>query len=179
MAASPRRSSSTGRWCRPARRSAAVRRLRGRLAPICLQHRRDARVKFLATAAQERAVGSILRCASVAAAPIGRGQRREAKVRLTLRWRGLNSNHRFRVANEKIPFENRNRHGGEKVRLGSLSSGYRWFESSPLQRSAGSGAAIGAAAAGGHGAALGTAVGGAVGAVGGLITTPAPARYRY
>jgi hypothetical protein len=56
----------------------------------------------------------------------------------------------------------------------------------PLQRTigggligAGSGAAIGAAAAGGHGAALGAAVGGAVGAVGGLITTPAPARYRY
>jgi hypothetical protein len=42
---------------------------------------------------------------------------------------------------------------------------------------AGSGAAIGAAAAGGHGAALGAAVGGAVGAVGGLITTPP--RYRY
>jgi len=56
----------------------------------------------------------------------------------------------------------------------------------PVQRTigggligAGSGAAIGAAAAGGHGAALGAAVGGAVGAVGGLITTPAPARYRY
>ena len=56
----------------------------------------------------------------------------------------------------------------------------------PVQRTigggligAGSGAAIGAAAGGGHGAALGTAVGGAVGVVGGLITTPAPARYRY
>ena len=56
----------------------------------------------------------------------------------------------------------------------------------PVQRTigggligAGSGAAIGAAAGGGHGAALGAAVGGAVGAVGGLITTPAPARYRY
>jgi hypothetical protein len=56
----------------------------------------------------------------------------------------------------------------------------------PVQRTigggligAGSGAAIGAAAAGGHGAALGAAVGGAVGAVGGLITTPPPARYRY
>jgi hypothetical protein len=55
----------------------------------------------------------------------------------------------------------------------------------PIQRTigggligAGSGAAIGAAAAGGHGAALGAAVGGAVGAVGGLITTPAPPRYR-
>ncbi len=55
----------------------------------------------------------------------------------------------------------------------------------PVQRTigggligAGSGAAIGAAAGGGHGAALGAAVGGAVGAVGGLITTPAPARYR-
>jgi hypothetical protein len=55
----------------------------------------------------------------------------------------------------------------------------------PIQRAigggligAGSGAAIGAAAAGGHGAALGAAVGGAVGAVGGLITTPAPPRYR-
>ena len=52
----------------------------------------------------------------------------------------------------------------------------------PVQRTigggligAGSGAAIGAAAAGGHGAALGAAVGGAAGAVGGLITTP---RYR-
>jgi hypothetical protein len=56
----------------------------------------------------------------------------------------------------------------------------------PVQRTigggligAGSGAAIGAAAAGGHGAALGATVGGVVGAVGGLITTPAPARYRY
>ena len=56
----------------------------------------------------------------------------------------------------------------------------------PVQRTigggligAGSGAAIGAAAGGGHGAALGAAVGGAVGAVGGLITTPAPPRYRY
>jgi len=56
----------------------------------------------------------------------------------------------------------------------------------PVQRTigggligAGSGGAIGAAAGGGHGAALGAAVGGAVGAVGGLITTPAPARYRY
>ena len=55
----------------------------------------------------------------------------------------------------------------------------------PVQRAigggligAGSGAAIGAAAAGGHGAVLGAAVGGAVGAVGGLITTPPP-RYRY
>jgi hypothetical protein len=55
----------------------------------------------------------------------------------------------------------------------------------PIQRTigggligAGSGAAIGAAAAGGHGAALGASVGGAVGAVGGLITTPAPPRYR-
>jgi hypothetical protein len=55
----------------------------------------------------------------------------------------------------------------------------------PVQRTigggligAGSGAAIGAAAGGGHGAAVGAAVGGAVGAVGGLITTPAPARYR-
>ena len=55
----------------------------------------------------------------------------------------------------------------------------------PVQRTigggligAGTGAAIGAAAGGGHGAALGAAVGGAVGAVGGLITTPAPARYR-
>jgi hypothetical protein len=55
----------------------------------------------------------------------------------------------------------------------------------PVQRTigggligAGSGAAIGAAASGGHGAALGAAVGGAVGAVGGLITTPAPPRYR-
>ena len=51
----------------------------------------------------------------------------------------------------------------------------------PVQRAigggligAGSGAAIGAAAAGGHGAALGAVVGGAVGAVGGLITTPLP-----
>src|ERR1700719_2559496 len=42
---------------------------------------------------------------------------------------------------------------------------------------AGSGAAIGAAAAGGHGAALGAAVGGAVGALAGLITTPAPPAY--
>jgi len=55
----------------------------------------------------------------------------------------------------------------------------------PVQRTigggligAGSGAAIGAAAAGGHGAALGAAVGGAAGAVGGLITTPPP-RYGY
>ena len=55
----------------------------------------------------------------------------------------------------------------------------------PVQRTigggligAGGGAAIGAAAGGGHGAALGAAVGGAVGAVGGLITTPAPPRYR-
>jgi hypothetical protein len=42
---------------------------------------------------------------------------------------------------------------------------------------AGSGAAIGAAAAGGHGAALGAPVGGAVGAVTGLITTPPPPTY--
>ena len=55
----------------------------------------------------------------------------------------------------------------------------------PVQRTigggligAGSGAAIGAVAAGGHGAALGAAVGGAVGAVGGLIMTPSPPRYR-
>jgi len=55
----------------------------------------------------------------------------------------------------------------------------------PVQRTigggligAGSGAAIGAAAAGGHGAALGAAVGGTDGAVTGLITTPPP-RYRY
>jgi len=54
----------------------------------------------------------------------------------------------------------------------------------PVQRTigggligAGSGAAIGAAAAGGHGAALGAAVGGTVGALGGLLTTPP--RYRY
>lgn len=45
---------------------------------------------------------------------------------------------------------------------------------------AGSGAAIGGAAAGWHGAAIGAAVGGAAGVVGGLLTTPpapAPAAY--
>jgi hypothetical protein len=54
----------------------------------------------------------------------------------------------------------------------------------PIQRmvgggliGAGSGAAIGAAAAGGHGAALGAAVGGAVGAFAGLVTTPPPPPY--
>jgi len=54
----------------------------------------------------------------------------------------------------------------------------------PVQRTigggligAGSGAAIGAAAAGGHGAALGAAVGGTLGAVAGLITTPPPPAY--
>jgi hypothetical protein len=56
----------------------------------------------------------------------------------------------------------------------------------PVQRTigggligAGSGAAIGAAAAGGHGAALGAAAGGAVGAVAGLITTPSPPAYHH
>src|ERR1700730_3020843 len=57
----------------------------------------------------------------------------------------------------------------------------------PVQRTigggligAGSGAAIGAAAAGGHGAGLGAAVGGAVGAGAGLIPPPAqPAYHGY
>jgi hypothetical protein len=47
----------------------------------------------------------------------------------THRGRGLDSNYRCPVAKEMIPFGNRNRRGGDQVRLGSLSSGYRWFES--------------------------------------------------